>query len=411
MKNTAYMLLSLLIFRFSTAAAFAPPRAMVNGVWYTNGQTASFTCDINSVNVSIDPVLVSDGNGGSKLIGMDVQASPNFTISTTQSEIQVRLNFPTNRQDGFIRVGFKDVSPQEFITINIVQQIPTPTLINIPALCSAGQTASMSAQINYSYQSSFPANLIWQGSGGVTINGSGTFTQTNATSSSVNLQFASRGLLEVFTQVPGCENRRSTAQSVYFGTPQITDAIINNVANASPYGVPSGSLNFVTVRSAFNQNPFYTYTTNTNFGDIRLTVNGGGGSGSCTVQVAGSTGNAALNITATNSCGSDNTSIIFFIPSSFRVASNPAQSNLTVTFSDTETDVALPDQLELVSERQIKSVLSVDVKDIFKRKAFKNGSDIMLDVSRLERGTYYLRAINPRLAANKQQYPVRIILN
>lgn len=69
---------------------------------------------------------------------------------------------------------------------------------------------------------------------------------------------------------------------------------------------------------------------------------------------------------------------------------------MTVIFDDASYQEALPDQFELISEKEGKSLQTVDVKDMFTKKSFKNGNQVVFDIHNYPRGTYYLRVTNSR---------------
>lgn len=134
-------------------------------------------------------------------------------------------------------------------------------------------------------------------------------------------------------------------------------------------------------------------------------VNGGNGQ----INVSGSGGNATLRISASNSCGSDSRDAIFYIPYYYRASPNPAKSNLTIAFESTEDKYALPDQLEIVSEKDQKVVRTVNAQDTFQNKTFNNGREINFSIGDLKRGTYYLRVVNARQVEGKKVEMIRLI--
>jgi hypothetical protein len=93
-------------------------------------------------------------------------------------------------------------------------------------------------------------------------------------------------------------------------------------------------------------------------------------------------------LTATNSCGTNTRNPTFTTSSSYRVLLNPSTTNLLVEFDNTDYLEALPEQVDLLSEKSTNPVLSVKIKDIFDRKAFKNGNGLEFDTKNLPRGTY-----------------------
>lgn len=63
----------------------------------------------------------------------------------------------------------------------------------------------------------------------------------------------------------------------------------------------------------------------------------------------------------------------------------------------------------LFSEKFKNPVRSVKVKNVFERKAFKNGKNIELDTKDLPRGTYYLHVTDSKKKGEKVD-AIRLIL-
>ena len=412
MKNQLIILVVMWTLCLGTVVA-QPSRVNVDGAWYTNGQTVYIDCGKTNVNVAIDPIIGPNpyDNGNPAIAPLQTQTSSNFSTSDTDSDIGKVLNLDANHQDGFLKVSINNFSPGQYLIVNITQKPVAPTLTNIPSLCNSGQTGTLSAQLNYNFQSSHPANLVWQASGGVTVNSSGTFTQNNATNSSVNVALNSPGTVIVYATIPGCNNLQGpSSQSVYFGRPQIANVTIDNVVNPGPYPVSSGSTHYISTTSAFNYVPSYSLSTSTNSGDLTLSLTGVN-YGNAEIYAYGSVGNASINITASNSCGSDYRSVTFYIPPTYGIAPNPAQNKMAVSFASTDDETTLPDRLDIVSEKDMRTVKSVDVKEVYRKKTFRNGNEIGFDVSDLARGTYYLRVTNSQQTKDKQVEMTRLILN
>lgn len=114
-------------------------------------------------------------------------------------------------------------------------------------------------------------------------------------------------------------------------------------------------------------------------------------------------------IRATNNCGTATRNPTFTASSGFRAFPNPAKEELTVEFDNTAYQEALPVALEIVSEKQMKTVRTVNVQDVFTRKAFKNGKQIEFDIRDLPRGVYYLKMLNLRQEKEKQVEMVRLV--
>lgn len=114
-------------------------------------------------------------------------------------------------------------------------------------------------------------------------------------------------------------------------------------------------------------------------------------------------------IRAVNNCDAQTRNVTFTTGSGFRAYPNPAREEVTVEFDNPTYPEALPDALEIVSEKQMKTVRTVNVQDVFARKAFKNGKQIEFDIRDLPRGVYYLKVTNPRQEKDKQVEMVRLV--
>jgi hypothetical protein len=152
----------------------------------------------------------------------------------------------------------------------------------------------------------------------------------------------------------------------------------------------------------------YSYSVVGGSGTMVATISSING-GSCIINVSGGSGNRSIRIVTTNACGSATRDIVLFKTSSFRVFPNPTKSTLSVEFDYTEMMEALPDQMEIISEKTLKTDRSVNLKDIFDKKAFREGNKVDFDISALPRGTYYLRVTNSREEKSKQAQTTRLI--
>jgi hypothetical protein len=384
-----------------------PSQLSVDGVVYYDGQTAYVECSKTSVYVSI-PAVYSYVDNQQVEANVDWSASSNFSIQSIPQGLnsQKSLQLDVNRNDGFIKASYSGLN--DFITIYIKQK-PTPFISSIPAACSAGQSGIATAQVTYNFQSTKPINLVWQTSGGLTVNGNTSYTQTNATNSSVTIQYSSSGNFSVYGVIPGCNNLQTPSASAYLGTPTIGTVIVDNSnVNPGPVAVSSNSTHYIQAISSDLTPPTFSFSTTTNSGNISLFLSGVNG-GNCQVNVSGSVGNAALHIAATNICNTFTRDIIFYIPSGYRIASNPVKDQLIITFDSVDYLEGLPDAIEITSEKQMKIVRSVNIQDIFKQKSFKNGKQIEFDVRDLPRGVYYLRVLNQRQEKQKQIEVTRLV--
>lgn len=203
----------------------------------------------------------------------------------------------------------------------------------------------------------------------------------------------------------GCGTLTLTKE-VNVGLPTISNVVVDNVLNPGPVSVNPNSTHYVQATSS-NDPSTYSLSASTNSGNIVLNLTGIN-AGNCQINVSGSVGSASLNITASNGCGTNTRFVTFFIPSGFRVAPNPAKDNMTLIFDDASYQEALPDQLELVSEKEGESLQTVDIKDMFTKKSFKDGNQVVFDIRNYPRGIYYLRVTNSRQTADKKVEVIRL---
>lgn len=195
--------------------------------------------------------------------------------------------------------------------------------------------------------------------------------------------------------------------NVAIGPPNVSNVLVDNILNPGPVAVNSGSTHYVQSTSSNDPNATYSLNASTNSGNIVLNLTGVN-AGNCQINVSGSIGNASLAITASNSCGTYTRYVTFYIPSGYRVAPNPAKDNMTVIFDDASYQDALPDQLELLSEKEGKALQTIDIKDMYAKKSFKNGNQVVFDIHNYPRGIYYLRITNPRQTDDKKVDVIRL---
>lgn len=117
-----------------------------------------------------------------------------------------------------------------------------------------------------------------------------------------------------------------------------------------------------------------------------------------------------ISVTASSSCGGPQSrNLSFQAYSGYRVAPNPVTTTMEINFDRTDYVEALPDEINLLSEKSTKPIQSISLKDVFDRKAFKDGNKVEFDVKNLPRGTYYVHVINHR-KKNNEVDAIRVIL-
>ncbi|MCY1552660.1 hypothetical protein D9M68_890680 [compost metagenome] len=98
-------------------------------------------------------------------------------------------------------------------------------------------------------------------------------------------------------------------------------------------------------------------------------------------------------VSATNACGTSNRTLVFAVPSSFLVYPNPASEYLYIQFDNVSRLELLPEEIKLLTEKSTIPVKSVSLEETFNNNRFKDGNKVVLDVSDLERGIYYLHIV------------------
>ncbi len=112
------------------------------------------------------------------------------------------------------------------------------------------------------------------------------------------------------------------------------------------------------------------------------------------VSSMSTTGFRNVRVTGTNACGSSNQDFVFYLSSFLlKVYPNPAKNQLTMEFSSLEDKGFLPKVIELVNERSMKKEIFLKIDDILKDSSKLQGNKYILDISKLERGIWYLRAL------------------
>lgn len=206
----------------------------------------------------------------------------------------------------------------------------------------------------------------------------------------------------------GCNNTATGTLSVGVGIPNISTIKWDGNANSGPVPANSGSTHYFNVSSSNAPSANYSLNVSNNYGNINTSLSGVNG-GNAQVYVYGSYGNSAININGNNVCGNKSSTFIIYIPSSFRASPNPAKESLTIAFTDTKYQEALPDQLEIISEKTSKIVRSINVREVYDNHKFQENNKIEFDVKDLPRGVYYLKIINPRQEKDKQVETVRLV--
>lgn len=304
-------------------------------------------------------------------------------------------------------MGYQGVSGNPYITVYIKQKPPTPTFTATASLCSTGNSGTFSVSDSYSFQGTKPLDLVWQTTGGVTVNGGSTYTTSSATTGSVTIQYNSYGTLSVYGVIPGCGNLQGDAVTYWFGAPGSSD-----ITFAATGGGDNGSSFCIGNTRNYQANPNlplsqYSYSWSIPSGSSNVSYFYSYGPNA--TVTAGSAGGFILQMSVTNTACSitGGTSRTFFISScgGFRVANNPATAKLTAIFDKDSDAQQLPDILRLSTEKD-GMVKEVKVKGQYSDQAAKDGFSVDIDVHALPRGTYYLQGIY----GSAKEESIRVIL-
>ena len=385
-KKLFIFVLFLVIVSTESALAITPQRMNVDGIWYTDGQTAYIRCDKTSISVYIDLILF-----GSQYLKIRVTSTPNFSVSNTQSNKMKTLNLDPARINGSIEVGY--VNNNGHIRVYIQQRPPDPIITGGSNFC-VGNSASITATSNYNFQITHPVNLVWQTTGGVTVNGSSSYTQTGV-SSTVTVANISNGTYSVKAVGPSCGNLESTAINSTLSTPIIINPnywLFDPGSNMWQFSQTSGGSGV-------------TYSFYVSSGSAILNPQ----NQDCFITTSEG---ATVCVSGINSCGTG-TPYCFYIPpaSGFLKAiyPNPATDILSLEFKGDGTSNTTPYELVLFSEKSMNEVKRLSSNEILANASFLINQKLEMDVRNLPRGVYILHIV----PNSKSNFPVqkhRIIL-
>ncbi|UTA66479.1 S8 family serine peptidase [Emticicia sp. 21SJ11W-3] len=200
-----------------------------------------------------------------------------------------------------------------------------------------------------------------------------------------------------------CGNVQIT-KTTFAGNPDLTKKVNGVVAGTvEVFGGNTYSL----LASSNSPGTSFNYNDYTGSGTISLTIyNPSSASTNMYVSSTSTNGNRFVKVTATNTCGSYNEDLVFYVRPSFRLAyPNPAKGQLTLEFNG--VDETLPDAIELINEKSGRKEMAL-TKDAIMRDIHKQQDNkYTIDVSKLERGTWYMRVVKKGAKAEV----IRLILD
>ncbi len=375
----------------------------VNGNTINSNTQLTIPCGSKTVTISVPSTegasnfdIYFPPNGTNPWTGTTFQgaagggANTIFTLQTDDGS-QPAIQIGAGRSDVPV---FRTYSPQ----VNLVR----PTLGGDISQIQGDGSLCVSSSQTYSLTGTSGASVNWTSTGSISINGS-------TTGSSVNVAGTGTGTGTLTATVSNCASTLTRTRTIGVGIPNISDVTVDNVLNPGPVAVNTNTTHYVhSTSSNIGNGLSHSFSVVGGSGDMGLNITGANG-GDCEINISGTIGSRFLRISVNTNCGSNSRDVVFYIPSGYRMYSNPVKDKLTVEFANADLLEALPDQIEIVSEKEQKTVKSANIKDIFTNKRLKNGNSIEFDIRELPRGIYYLRVTNSRQTKDRQVEMTRLI--
>lgn len=178
-----------------------------------------------------------------------------------------------------------------------------------------------------------------------------------------------------------------------------------------PVSGPSSAGCYQTVYYSTNQLP--GATSYTWFWPSGWSYQSGQNTYSLAVQTSNSGGQVGVRVAACGGSGGSPATIYTSVSGCFArigVFPNPSSDLVQIEFDKTDQADMLPERLVLYNERSTKPIKIINIKDVYDRKAFRDGNKLDMDIRDLPRGTYYIHFTSPKQKAGEVDR-VRILLN
>ncbi|GAA4433745.1 hypothetical protein GCM10023091_07650 [Ravibacter arvi] len=355
----------------------------INSVVYTSPK--ELTCNTSPLTISVSPAANAtsyDWSWPSGWSGPSSSTTPSVTVT------------PNGTSSGNIQVAAKrsDVSGLTTTRSLSITRGPKANITSLSSsyieICNPSQTVALTA---YGTNAD---GFKWTSSYAL-INGSSYVS----TPSPVTISTTTSGTIFVKAYNACGDSESEKTVVVKYGLPVITYAAVNGNGTVTyPHYVPN-PLNRLEVRSdAYN--PTYSWSM-VGGSAFYLTPLTGTMSNICDVGYIPTF--VRVEAKATNSCGYGN--YIYWLEpngSMLSASPNPATDDINLEFSGTPTSI------NLFSENSALAAISLDQKQIDRKKAIANGkTKIAIDVRKLPRGIYYLHVESK----SKDTKKMRILLN
>lgn len=354
----------------------------INNVGYLNGQTVYIDCSVTSVRVTAG---VRNAYG---LVPESWNVSSNLSYQYAPTVSEIILTLDPNREDGRLTANLYGSQ----VTI-IVSQKPTPSLTIAPTLCSSGQSGDFSVTLNYYGPNQ--ANVVWETTGGITVNGSSFYRVTGNTISRATVQHNSYGTLVVYGEVPGCNNMRTKPATQYIGAPS---GSVSFVGNPDPGSSLCGGQTYSFASNTDLPTSQFSYSWSIPMGSNDVGYFYGSGPNVSVAPTSGpNPGGFLVQMNVTNiACGTTGSTSRTFMKTNcggyYRVANNPTSNTVTVLLDPVDDVKYLPISLRL-SHEKAGIVKEVNVDKKLSNDDVKGSMQVEIDVQDLPKDTYYLQGV------------------
>lgn len=234
-------------------------------------------------------------------------------------------------------------------------------------------------------------NVFWSVSSNLTISSFDNNTKSVIVTPANNSNIATIGTVTA-TYIEG-NISESTNYEVKIGPPRVQDVLLTNTSIVSsanhggnisivPYSTNGLQLSSTTSTPLTNAN--WIFPSTWQFGATW-------GLNSAVYNTYGSGG--VIAIFPSNGCGTSSYPAIFNVftsYSSYRVSPNPAQDNFQVSFDFADNLEVLPDEINLINEKNLKKVKNIKLKNVYEKENLKKNKKVEFDVTGFERGLYLL---------------------
>jgi len=227
------------------------------------------------------------------------------------------------------------------------------------------------------------SSAVWSASAGLSMSGNVANRQSG---------YSGPATITATLTVPNACATIPVKRNIWVGNPNLTKTINGVVAGTT--SVVAGNIYNL---AASSSSPSTTFSYNNYAGSGNITIDLYSPSSPTTqmyVYSSSTSGYRQVKVTATNTCGNYAEDFVFYLASGLmRAYPNPATDKIILEFTSPEILDAMPVRVDLYSEKSTVPVQTINVKEVFEQKRFEDGNKVILNVSSLPRGNYYLHSV------------------